>query len=247
MWIDTHVHLLPTKKSRPDWEEIDFTFQVASKKGIDVIFLTEHRDALGFDELYSEIFGENKLGGDVQENGVIVLPCGLMISSGAEISLKGGGDIGVHASVKALMDLKSLSMAYTATELLSEFEAGGGSYVTVAHHLLGDGKWWCDFEDVIEKVDAIEVPGKHPHLLSQYQGLAQKYSKTGVSGSDAHTWIQVGVGKTLVATGFLDEGREENFIRKFKKVVTEGMTVPCVHKSAEEVLRLSSYYRNRCL
>ena len=247
MWIDTHVHLLSTKKSRPDWEEIDFTFQVAKKKGIDIVCLTEHRDSQGFDELYSEIFGEKKLGGQALEDGVIVLSSGLMISSGAEISLRGGGDMGVHASVKAVMDMRSPSMTYTATELLDELERKNNSYVAVAHHLLGDGKWWCDFDNVIRKVDAIEVSGKHPHWVERYKGLAQKYNKACVSGSDAHTWIQLGVGKTLVPERFLEGESGESFIHGFKSVVRKAATVPCIHESADEVLRLSGYYRSRHL
>lgn len=34
MWIDTHVHLLDSKKSRPNWAEIDLTLKVAAKKGL---------------------------------------------------------------------------------------------------------------------------------------------------------------------------------------------------------------------
>ncbi len=244
MWIDTHVHLLPTKKSRPDWEEVRFTFQVARTKGLDVVCLTEHRDSLGFDELYGEIFGENKLGGRVLKDDVIVLPSGLMISPGAEVSLSGGGDIGVHANVKAVMDLRPLSMACTATDVLGELEKGKNSYFTVAHHLLGDGKWWCDLEDIIQKIDAIEIPGKHPSWVGQYEKLMCDYNKAGVSGSDAHTWIQVGVGKTMVDECLWDKG-EEGFIRGFKKAIRRKIPVPYVHESAEEVLALSGYYRGR--
>ena len=242
MWIDTHVHLLPTKKSRPDWEEVRFTFQVARTKGLDVVCLTEHRDSLGFDELYGEIFGENKLGGRVLKDDVIVLPSGLMISPGAEVSLSGGGDIGVHANVKAVMDLRPLSMACTATDVLGELEKGKNSYFTVAHHLLGDGKWWCDLEDIIQKIDAIEIPGKHPSWVGQYEKLMCDYNKAGVSGSDAHTWIQVGVGRTLAA-GVLSELDAIAFVTKLKNDTGCQITVAHVDNAAEEVLKLSGMYR----
>lgn len=245
MWIDSHVHLLESKKSRPDWCEINFTLKVAGKKGIDIICLTEHRDSLGFDELYSGIFGENKLRGHVGEDDVVVLSSGLMISPGAEISLKGGGDIGVHTNLKGVMNLRSLTMAYTAAEVLAELEGSASEYVTVAHHVLGEGKWWVEFEQVIQEVDAIEVPGKHPCWVAQYEELAEKFNKSKVSGSDAHTWIQLGVGKTWVGNFSSDSASNAGFINKLKGSIHNNLTVSCVSDSAREVLELSEYYRNR--
>lgn len=242
MWIDTHVHLLDSKKSRPNWAEIDLTLKVAAKKGIDIICLTEHRDSLGFSELYDEVFVENKLNGEIRDDGVVELKSGLMISPGAEVSLVGGGDIGVHASLAEVMKLSDQPMAYRAVDVLDQLDSGSGDYVTVAHHLLGAGKWWREFESVIQRVSAIEVPGKHSRFIDRYKILARQYAKACVCGSDAHTWIQVGVGRTLAA-GVLSKLDAIAFVTKLKNDTGCQITVAHVDNAAEEVLKLSGMYR----
>ena len=246
MLVDTHVHLLTSKTSRPDWGEIAYTFFAAREKNIDVLCLTEHRDAVGFEELYLELFSENRFGGEVKPNGTLTLSSGITISPGAEVSLSGGGDMGVHTDLSTVMGFDRRKNSYTAAELLKLLSEGGSGYVSVAHHLLLDGKWWRDFEQVIGHVDAIEVPGKQATSMVSYLELANRYSKGQLSGSDAHTWVQLGAGLTLIKEGEMTHGGERLFdVFELKKLVVEHETVPCVSDVADELIKISKIYKAR--
>ena len=244
MLIDTHVHLLASKTSRPNWDEISYVFHVASEKNIDVLCLTEHRDAVGYEELFIEIFSENRFGGRVEPSGVIQLASGVVISPGAEVSLFGGGDMGVHADLNSVMGLDWRRNEYSPLELVNSLNARGSDYVSVAHHLLLNGKWWVDFEQAIDLVDAIEVPGKQATFMNSYLELASRYSKGQLSGSDAHTWIQLGVGLTFIKKDEVVHRGEVLFdISEFKTLIAKHETVPCVSDAADELIRISKLYK----
>lgn len=246
MLIDTHVHLLESKTCRPDWSEISYTFHVAKEKNIDVLCVTEHRDAVGYEELFIEIFLGNRLGGQLNADGALQLAAGTIIRPAAEVSLFGGGDMGVHSDLNTVMSLSGRKNEYNAEDLLSFLSGRGEDYVSVAHHLLLNGKWWAGFEQVIHLVDAIEIPGKQASVMDDYLKLAVRHSKSRLSGSDAHTWIQLGAGLTRIE---YEADRTKGVLgfdtALFKKFVLENETVPCVSNSADELVRIARLYKGR--
>lgn len=243
MLLDTHVHLLASKKARPDWSEISYTLKVAKKKGIDLLCITEHRDAEGFEELYREVFIENKLGGNFESSGMLRLTSGVIISPGAEISLAGGGDMGVHAGLNTIMSLDSQKGIYSAEGLLDVLEASCNDYVAVAHHVLVEGKWWKDFDQVVDRLDAIEVPGKHSSCLDEYLALADKYSKGKLCGSDAHNWVQLGAGLTFVECGVVGSSSESSLsISSLKHYLVKNETIARLNANADAMVAIAKFY-----
>ncbi|MHC8316449.1 PHP domain-containing protein [Pseudomonas sp. LB3P31] len=243
MLLDTHVHLLASKVSRPDWSEINHTFNVAKIKGIDLLCITEHIDAEGFEELYREIFIENRLGGDYESSGMLRLKSGIVISPGAEVSLAGGGDMGVHTGLNTIMSLDSRKGTYSAEILLDVLEAGSNDYVAVAHHVLIEGKWWKDFDQVVDRLDAIEVPGKHSCCSDDYLALADRYSKGKLCGSDAHNWVQLGAGLTFVECGAVDGGSEYSLnISGLKHSLLNNKTIARLNATADAMVSIAKLY-----
>ncbi|PJD91621.1 MAG: hypothetical protein CK424_06230 [Legionella sp.] len=99
MKIDTHTHLFLTKESKPDWKSINFYFDIARMKDLDVVCCTEHLDAIHYSHLLNDLFLNNILGGELLDEGVVRLPNGLIATSGAEVALSGGADVGLHTQL----------------------------------------------------------------------------------------------------------------------------------------------------
>jgi hypothetical protein len=78
-------------------------------------------------------------------------------------------------------------------DLLAEFD-----YVSVLHHSLIPGKWPVNIEKWNHAIDAVELPGKHLEKECDYRSMASKWGKPIIGGSDAHTWIQLGVCRTEI-------------------------------------------------
>ena len=123
MLIDTHTHFLPSKSSTPDWKNISLYFDMAVNNDIDVLCYTEHLDAINYSSLLQEIFISNKLQGDIMGDGIIKLKNGLIVSSGAEISIAGGADVGVHANASTLLQLNTNKGFYTLESLVQSLQS----------------------------------------------------------------------------------------------------------------------------
>lgn len=192
MDIDTHVHLLISKTAKPDWAEIAFTTEVAVTEGLHVICVAEHRDALHYSELIEGLFFENKLGGELIEPGMLSLPNGSILSSAAEIALKGGGDVGVHASPEVLLSLRPEKAAYSLEELLAELHPHRHDVTVIAHHVFWKNKGIAELRQCAGLVDGLELPAKDLAQEVRYRALADELGLALVGGGDAHTWPQVG-------------------------------------------------------
>lgn len=190
--IDTHVHLLVSKVAAPDWAEIAFTMRAARGDGIDVLCITEHLDAVHYVTLVRGLFDEKRLGGTLVGPGVLQLDDGLVVSSGAEVALKGGGDVGLHCSPDRLLALDRAKGAYSLSELIANVAPFADEAVLVAHHYYWSNKSFAELPAMADRIDAIELPAKDLARAEQYSQLAQQLDRPLIGASDAHTWVQVG-------------------------------------------------------
>jgi len=239
--IDTHVHLLVSKAAPPLWEEISFTADVARQDGLDVICITEHLDAQYYPDLVHGIFLEGKLGGELRAPGVVRLENGLILSSGAEIALCGGGDVGVHAAPEILLALRREKGSYGLGELLATLPTESNALAVVAHHYYWPGKCIAGLADYTDRIHAIEMPAKDLDNAQRYSDLAERLNLALVGGSDAHTWLQVGScrsdGDLDVAETFDPEHLRSMMIRRALQV----RPLP----AAAERIRMSKIFRTR--
>lgn len=239
MKVDTHVHLLPSKTAQPDWGEIAFTLRFARLSGLDAICVTEHRDAVHWRDLMTGLFIERRLGGEIVAGSVLRLQNGLLVSAGAEVALKGGGDIGVHSSYDALVSISGEKGAHTLADLASLIKTQHPDSTLVAHHVLWKNKWIDGLESKLDSIDAMEHPAKDNAKVDQYCRLSAKLGKPSTSGSDAHTWIQLGAGYTE-----LDIMPAQFSARSFNAALADGRSQAVISPFSAELVRRSGIYRD---
>jgi hypothetical protein len=239
--LDTHVHLLINKRCRPNWDEIEFTFEVAAADGLDVLCIAEHRDSEGYEELVEGLFLKCRFEGESLDDGVFRLASGLVISAAAEVALAGGGDIGVHARPALLLGIDKSKSVHTGESLLKHLGEHQGDHVTVAHHLFVNGKWPLDFERWALTVDAIELPGKQLNLEREYRDLSSRFEKPTVGGGDSHTWVQLGACRSNVELG---EGAHFT-VSNFKTALRNKNVQAIPTANASRFVGLSKLYRQR--
>ena len=199
-WIDTHVHLLLSKRqAMPDWRAIKQTLDMAAVNRLDALCITEHIEADAYESLMRGLFLENKLGGCRQGsdtlsfNGVCVFP-------GAELELANHTNVGVHTDLEGLLALDRRAGSYTLEGVHERLRLRGKPFKLVAHHVFWPGKTCDDLASLGRYVHAIEVPAKDLVNADKYQALARSLELDTTGGSDAHTFIQVGACHTVFDT-----------------------------------------------
>lgn len=236
MRIDTHTHVLLTKTSSFEWEDIILHFEVARAHELDVVCLTEHLDAKEFDRLYSGIFIENRLGAKVIDDGIIQLSNGLIVASGTEVPLKGGGEVGLCTTMNLLNSLEKQNGYYDLGSLLSYLNNIDAPYSLIGNHLCNPKKWIKDIEKYKDSIDAIEILSKYKHLKNEYKNLSKLLNKPLVSGSDSHTWVQFGLSYTDVEI-------EKFSILDFKKAIRNRDFKVYMDENTEKMIKVSELFR----
>jgi histidinol phosphatase-like PHP family hydrolase len=237
MKVDTHAHLLLTKKSQPNWREIKLYFDVAKAQRIDVLTITEHIDALYFVELYKGLFIENKLQGKILDDGIVELPNSVIVVSGTEIPLKGGGEIGLHTKLSTILSLNKTHGYYTIDDIFAEVDnKSNGDYIMIGNHLYVPGKWIDRVEKKLSLLDAIEMLPKELQRQTKYESLAANLNKPLLSGSDSHVWSQLGLGYNEVTIA-------EYSIKNFKNAIRNNKVTMKLSPEAEILSEVSKVYR----
>ncbi|AJX35245.1 PHP-associated domain-containing protein [Burkholderia oklahomensis] len=244
MKLDTHVHLLPSKSASPDWDEIRFTLDAARRDGLDAVCICEHLDATHYHALLADLFERNVLGGAPLSEGVLRLPNGLTVSAGAEVSLRGGGDAGVHASPSTLRALDPQKGVYSLPALLDALEAAGEPYAIVAHHVYFNHKWIDELPSAGRRLDAIELPAKDLGASDRYRSLASQLELPLVGGGDGHTWLQVGACYTFFPDDAWSSGADFS-VQRFKDALKARHAEPVPIPGADRFIRMSRLYRDR--
>lgn len=244
MNIDTHVHLLLTKDSSPSWREIKLVAEVARAKGIDALCITEHLDARYYEQLVKGIFFEKRLGGQIVSPGICVLDNGLILTSAAEVSIKGGGDIGVHTDPDTLLSLDKEKGIYSLDSLCNVLTARNQPYVLVVHHIYRPGKWVSLSDEQVEKIDALELPAKDVNLLDKYRCYRIVLDIPSVTGSDSHTWAQIGAGYTNFPNKENSNGEVSLTFSELKQMISLHQGVSTYSPEAEKIVKASQLYRS---
>lgn len=196
--IDTHVHLLLSKKqTMPNWSDVKNIMDVALIGGLDAVCITEHIEAAGYEALMNGLFvhhlfdAASSVDGTLSYNGVAIFP-------GAELELADKSNLGVHTDLPTLLSLNRTPGAYTIDSIYETLKAQGTPFKLVAHHVFWPGKTPADMQLLGELVDAIEVPAKDLINIEKYTKLARDLNLGTTGGSDAHTFIQVGACQTII-------------------------------------------------
>ncbi len=206
MKIDTHVHLLVSKKqAEVDIQAINYMLDIAKTSQISALCITEHIEAIGYDNLMRALFIDNQLHAEVFHEYILTRQ-GIKLYPGAELQLANGTNIGVHTSLDTLLKLNHNAGAYTLEKLYDELSMHGGWFTLVAHHIFWPNKTYPDHDELARYVSAIEVPAKDLDNAEQYLVLAQKYGLATTGGSDAHTYIQIGACHSVLNDGEYGEG-----------------------------------------
>lgn len=237
-YIDTHVHLLLSKKQvEPHWESIRDMCEIAMQSGIDGLCVTEHIESVGYVKLMTDLFINNVLQGELSENGLII-ENKLVLYPAAEVQLCNGSNIGVHAKIESLLALNKDAGFYDLDSLRAALDAQDNEYALVAHHILWPGKEYPNMDELTRKVNAIEVPAKDIEKMASYKDLAVMYGKPVTGGSDSHTPIQIGASYTV-----FDEVESElhhiNLIRSIKSSRCNNV----VHPFARRLVNMAKIYR----
>jgi hypothetical protein len=241
--IDTHVHLLVGKAAPPLWDEIAFATTVASADGLAVLCVTEHLDANHYPALVRGLFGTLRLGGRLLSPGSLLLDHGLLLSCGAEVALEGGGDIGVHAAPQVLLELDRRKGAYSLAALLAALRAQPAPFALVAHHVLWPRKAIDGLARHAGALDALELPGKDAARAEAYRSRAAELDLPMVGGSDAHTWVQIGSARSVVAAAGI--GIEAFSPSLLRSLLRDNAIEAQVLDAAPERVRISSLLRGR--
>ncbi|RQR51938.1 hypothetical protein DIE07_29615 [Burkholderia sp. Bp9002] len=244
MKLDTHVHLLISKTARPDWDEIRFTLDAARRNGLDVLCICEHLDAVHYPDLLEGVFDANRVGGERLAPGVLRLESGLLLSSGAEVSLRGGGDAGVHAPPDVLRRLERQKGFYALPQLLDVLKAGGGETAVVAHHVYFGRKWIDELPVVGKQLSAIELPAKDLASREKYELLAAQLELPMVGGGDGHTWLQIGACHTEIDEAEWPDASVFS-IARLKDALKRYRAEPVAVAGADRLVRMSRIYRQR--
>lgn len=192
MKIDTHVHLLVSKKqTTPDIQAINYMLDIARTSQISALCITEHIESVGYDNLMHALFIDNRLHAEIFPEYILTRQ-GIKLYPGAELQIANGTNIGVHTSLDSLLQLNHNAGAYTLPELYDALSSHGGWFALVAHHIFWPNKTYPDHDELARYVSAIEVPAKDLDNVEKYLALSQKYGLATTGGSDAHTYIQIG-------------------------------------------------------
>lgn len=204
MKIDTHVHMLMNKKQTiPDMQSINHILDIARISQISALCITEHIEAVGYDNLMYSLFIDNHLHAKVFPEYILTRQ-GIKLYPGAELQLANGTNIGVHTSLDTLLKLNHNEGTYTLPELYNTLSVYGGWFTLVAHHIFWPNKTYPDHSELTRYVSAIEVPAKDLDNAEQYIALSQKYSLATTGGSDAHTYIQIGACHSVLSESEYD-------------------------------------------
>jgi hypothetical protein len=236
--IDTHVHMLIDKTASPSRVQMDMALKYAKRRGLDAVCVMEHLDAPYYPQLVEQLFITNYR--RYLAPGVIQTADGLMVFSGAEVSLSSGADVGVHTVPEVLLTLSRTKGFYSLRSLRNELDRRGEDFMIVAHHVLLPGKHSPELIEDARLVDALELPGKDPTNAAAYGRLAATLQLPVVCGSDAHVWIQIGAGSSAITSDELSQCRSRATLFH---AISAGDLVSQLDEDAVELVRLAREFR----
>jgi len=194
--FDFHVHTKLSRSIPFNLSDLNLLITHAKRMGLDGFAITEHINAPDYWETYEQI-GRRFL----CESGIYYVEPGFHIINGAEITLKGKGDILALGDIRSIqaLDLKlNLSGSYhpTLEELIDE--APEDLILIGAHPFRPRGGIMKFDPAAIRQLVALEVNGKDFGQEDQVEAAARSMDLPTVAGSDTHYWPQLGIRRTVL-------------------------------------------------
>ena len=195
--FDFHVHTKLSRSIPFNLEDVHLLITHAKRMGLDGFAITEHINAPDYWEAYEQI-GRRFL----CDSGIYYVEPGLSLINGAEITLRGKGDVLALGDIRSIqaLDLKlNLSGGYhpTLEELIAE--APGDLVLIGAHPFRPKGGIMKFDPAAIRKLSALEVNGKDFGQEHQVEAAARSMDLPVVAGSDTHYWPQLGIRRTVLS------------------------------------------------
>jgi hypothetical protein len=168
----------------------------AKHMGLDAFAITEHINAPDYWQTYEQI-GR----GFLCDSGIYYVEPGFHIINGAEITLKGKGDILALGDIRSMQTLDcrlNLSGGYhpTLEELVEE--APADLILIGAHPFRPNGGIMKFAPSAISQLAALEVNGKDFGEEHKVEAAAASLGLPVVGGSDTHYWPQIGIRRTVL-------------------------------------------------
>ncbi len=194
--LDLHVHTKLSRSIPFSITDLHKLIGHGKRIGLDGFAITEHINASDYWETYEEIGRRFPC-----DSGIYYVEPGFHLVNGAEITLKGKGDILALGDIRSIqgLDLKlNLSGGYhpTLEELVQEAPA---DLILVGAHPYRPNGGIMKFEtDWLRRLTAIEVNGKDFGQEDKVEDTAAYLELPIVGGSDTHYWPQLGIRRTVL-------------------------------------------------
>ncbi len=194
--LDLHVHTKLSRSIPFNMADLHKLITHGKSIGLDGFAITEHINAPDYWQTYEQI-GQRFF----CDSGIYYVEPGFHLVNGAEITLKGKGDILALGDIRSIqaLDLKlNLSGGYHPT--LEEFvQESPADLILIGAHPYRPKGGIMKFEtDWLRKLTAIEVNGKDFGQEDKVENTAAYLELPIVGGSDTHYWPQLGIRRTLL-------------------------------------------------
>jgi predicted metal-dependent phosphoesterase TrpH len=197
MNIDLHVHSRLSKSFDYNPDDMARVIKVARQRGLEGIALTEHIHAVGFWRMHERLARHAQYAHGVYDVG------GFPVLSGAEITVREHVDFIVLGPLDAL---RALDAAFrprlSEWNLVSAHELVEVSrpldLITILAHPFREGKEAAHLAPCIYRgIDAVEFNARDYDSKRRTKELARRHQLPLTGGSDAHCFMQVGIGCTV--------------------------------------------------
>lgn len=199
--FDLHVHTKLSRSIPFKMADLHLLIAHAKRMHVDAFAITEHINAPDYWQTYAQI-GRRFL----CDAGIYYVEPGLHMINGAEITLKGKGDILALGDISSMQRLDcrlNLSGGYhpTLEELVSE--APDDLLLIGAHPFRPNGGIMKFSPSAIRKLAALEINGKDFGEEHKVEAAAAALGLPVVGGSDTHYWPQLGIRRTVLPVSSL--------------------------------------------
>ncbi|HAX72347.1 MAG TPA: histidinol-phosphatase [Firmicutes bacterium] len=191
MKIDFHFHILLAKKATFNIVYFNKIIAQANKRGLDAICMTEHFNAVHFEDMYAQ------LEKTYDYNGHYFDVNGFKVFTGMEVDICEQGHIVIVGHKDNILALRhTLLTKYEQFPTLSQLldEAEKYPVLKIGAHPYREGRKLIKLRpSLLSRLDAFDLNGKDIHLRKDVERFATYIGLPLVGGSDTHHYTQAGV------------------------------------------------------
>jgi len=197
--VDLHVHTRLSKEFEFDERVVLRLTTLGERRGLTGFALTEHIHARNFWDMHEQLLSRYPY-----SDGRYEVDGGMTMFSGCEITVQERVDFIVVGGLDAIQRMDD-----AFTPRMSEWnfvpaldfldEAAKQDLLVISAHPFRTGKETAKLplDEVLARVDAVEVNGRDHGMERKVAALAEAYDRPVSGGSDAHFYLQVGVRSTV--------------------------------------------------